>query len=326
MIKVGISGGVTEEAGELLRILINHPDVDLRAIQSAPRLGAKVQSVHYGLIGECNLQFTDRLPLDNLDALFICAEKDASTPEGNKTVDPMVAKVLKDSSEFPELRIIDLSRSENLRTTSSGYVFGLSEIYRKPLVRGAKKSTLPYPEESITLIALYPLAKSLLLNGNIDVHITARPGLINTSRLEMTAENVATHLTEAQKSFNGKVRFHLTEEQSTQALRVNISLPMQTEHSHIVESYENVYDDHNFTFLTSSPVSEREVVGTNKCLISLRKTDASTLEIDCVADGDMRGGAAEAVHILNLLFGLHERTGLALKASLRDSFVKKEIL
>lgn len=315
MIKVGISGGASPQAGELLRILVNHPDVDLRTIVSASNYGRDVQSLHYGLIGDLDLKFADHAEFAKLDVLFVCPSREDLVATGTPR-EPSVEALIKDSSAYPELRIIDMTRSQAAREDTSDYEFGLSEVYRKPLVRGAKKAFLPYPEETGALISLYPLASRLLLSGDIKIVLTAPKGRIDASRLGQTAANVAWHLAQAQKSFSGRVTFELEEKDYVDALRLHISLPIALDRQHIAEAYDGIYDDHNFTFLADRPVTDNEVVGTNKCIITLRKPDASTLHIDTIIDGWMRGGAGEAVHIFNLLFGLHERTGLSLRASM----------
>ena len=96
---------------------------------------------------------------------------------------------------------------------------------------------------------------------------------------------------------------------------MHIRLECQPDLEQILQMYEEVYDDHNFTSIVTSPVNPIETEGTNKVIISISKPDAATLCLDIVADGRMRGGAGEAVHLLNLLFALHEQTGLKLKAS-----------
>lgn len=310
MIKTAITGGTSPEAGEILRILVNHPDVEIREILSDTRQGLPVQDVHYGLIGEIGIRFSDRLHPEDLDAIFICTTEDSEAKTGHEA---SVDALLENPDSYPELRIIDLTRSP--QSLNNNFLFGLSEIYRKPLVRGARRAYLPYPEESASLIALFPLARRLLLTGDIEITLLAPPGRIDPSRLEMTAAGVTSHLRGVQMSYNGNVRFTLKEDDTAEALRIKISMPVALDYPHILEAYEEAYDDHNFTFITRRPASDYEVTGTNKCIISLQKQADDNLEIDAVIDGAMRGGACEAVHIFNLLFGLHERTGLALKAN-----------
>lgn len=312
MIKTGITGGTSDEAGELLRILVNHPDVELCSIAAPAHRGEQVQNVHHGLIGETDLRFSDRIDPSKVDVIFICPLSENPSPEE----EAFQNDILSGNYSNPELRIIDLTHSPLCRENED-YVFGLSEIFRKPLVRGAKKATLPYPEESAALISLFPLALRLLINEDLSIHLTSLPGALNKNRLQITADNIADNLRKVQKSFNGDVKFTLNENPDCKGLRLQIELSTTLDYPHILESYQSIYDDHNFTFMTSAPVDSKEVAGTNRCIISLRKSNPDTLVIDTIIDNDMRGGSGEAVHLLNLLFGLHERTGLNLKANIR---------
>ena len=81
----------------------------------------------------------------------------------------------------------------------------------------------------------------------------------------------------------------------------------------ITKLCEDYYDDHNFTFVVNHEPDASDVNNTNKCLLNLQ-SDGDKLKITAVIDGLLKGTAGNAVHIMNLLFGLHERVGLALKA------------
>lgn len=107
---------------------------------------------------------------------------------------------------------------------------------------------------------------------------------------------------------------HLDEEVSNRGLKVNIEVPCSLEINEIFKIFDHCYDDHNFTFMLASSVPGYEVEGTQKTLVTLQRHTDDKLTITVVADSRMRGGAGDAVHIMNLLFGLHERTGLYLKA------------
>lgn len=301
MIKVGILGGECETGGELLRLLVNHPDVVLKQCSGKRNVGKPVQDIHYGLIGETELHFSQKLDFDKLDAVFVCEDSEESHA------------LFESADNYPELRIIDLTRTPH--PGKDGYVFGLSEIYRKPMVRGAKRAVLPYPEESAALIMLYPLAANLVLDGDIDIDITMPEERIPAERLADSGVHIANHLRLAQMSFNGNIRFNPTVDTSSHSvIRIHVELPLSMSYEDILSFYDNIYDDHNFTFMVRGKVSEQEVAGTNKCIISISKPAPERAEIEAVIDGNMRGGAGEALHAFNLLFGLHERTALALKA------------
>ena len=107
----------------------------------------------------------------------------------------------------------------------------------------------------------------------------------------------------------------VSESASDRVIRVRSTLPIGLSLDEVDRIYEGIYDDHNFTFVLHRRVEDKEVEGTNKCLVQVSKPSDGELAIEAVADGRLRGGAGEALHLMNLLLGLHEKTGLELKAS-----------
>ena len=121
MIKAGIIGGAGYTAGELIRLLINHPDVDIKFINSSSNAGNKITDVHEGLYGETDLVFTDELPLDEIDVLFFC------TAHGD-------TKKFMDSHNVPEdLKIIDLSMDYRIKSDDHDFIYGLPELNRRAI-------------------------------------------------------------------------------------------------------------------------------------------------------------------------------------------------
>ena len=162
MIKAGIIGGAGYTAGELIRLLINHPDVQLMWVNSSSNAGNPVASVHQGLIGETDLVFTDQTPFDEINVLFFC------TPHGQ-------TRTFLESHSVPDdLRIIDLSTDYRHQDGTHDFVYGLPELNRKAIVRGAKHIANPGCFATAIQLALLPLAKNLLLNK--DVHVFAITG------------------------------------------------------------------------------------------------------------------------------------------------------
>lgn len=300
MIKAGIAGGAADKAGELLRILVNHPEVEISQVCAPELSGHDVASVHHGLIGEIDKDFTDHLDPGSLDVLFICsAASDAA---------PLLDRI--DSMELDSLRIVDLSGAAEGR---DGFVCGISEIFRKQMVRGAKRAVVLSSPAVVALISLYPLAANLLLNSDISVEAAVPEGV----SMPGCGDEVARVLRSVQNSFGHKVAFSLYDagDQSRRGIKIRISLSLSLSLPEVMKLYEGIYDDHNFTFMTTRNLGMREAVGTNKCLITLASSEPGVIEIEAVADACLRGGAGDAVHAMNLLFGLYERTGLALKAS-----------
>lgn len=303
MIRTGIAGADTPMAGELIRILVNHPDVDLVSAFAPGKIGRKVTSVHHGLTGECDLDFSPDIHPDDLDVIFIDAHSEVAD------------RFRMNTDRWPDLKIIDMSHCPSLDFESLDMAYGLPEINRKQLVRGCRRVVVPRSVATAALVSLYPLARHLMLKGDIEVSYACPPDIDTDEKAEMARREIENFLHTTQNSFSGHVSLRRMDENvSDRGLKVEISIPCSTEIDEIFRIYEDIYDDHNFTFTTSTPMDGYEVEGTQKCLVALQKPDSDTLRITTVADCRMRGGAGDAVHILNLLFGLHERTGLYLKA------------
>lgn len=297
MIRTGITGGDSRQGGELIRLLVNHPDVDIVTVVAPSLRGRGVHEVHHGLIGELPLSFSDHIPLDSLSVLFL-ADKSYlpdALPENLKIID--MADALRGMDEFLGEKVI----------------YGLSEINRKPLVRGARIARLPNAIASLALVMLGPIAFHLLLDSDLEIEATLPSDMHTPDFSSEAIAQIKEQLPQIQKSFDADVNVALAPSDSERGMRLRIRLPLSLSPSDVEALYEGIYDDHNFTFLTPGPVSLHEVEGTNKCLINVSQPEPGVILLDAVADPRMRGGAGEAVHLMNLLCGLHEKTGLALK-------------
>ncbi|MDE6443316.1 MAG: hypothetical protein K2K64_02685 [Muribaculaceae bacterium] len=303
MIRVGIIGADSPEAGELLRILIHHPEVDIACLYAPSMPGHRITSVHHGFIGEEDLFFSDKIDLSKIDALFLTDD----SPLGDSIVERL--------HEWENLKIINLSPSRFSDWSISDFEYGLSEVNRKPLVRGARNAIVPSPVASLVLVALYPLASHLLLSSDIKASVKMPESLIETFNPSLTEIEIVRSLKKAQNSFEGKISFNISQSASERSMRIGLALKCPLGIDEISKIYDSVYDDHNFTFISRERIDDAEVEGTQKCLISVSKPGAGLLEIEIVADGRLRGGAGDAVHALNLLFALHEKVGLSLKPS-----------
>lgn len=293
-------------AGELLRLLINHPDVEIMWVNSARYAGRLLSDVHHGLIGETNLRLSPSVDLDSIDVLFIFRNK-------GQTIEWLTDRVI------PErLRIIDLSVDMQDPDTANeyGFTYGLPELNRKVLVRGSRRTIVPLPKAAIAALALLPLAKDETIDHKIDIEVT--PPCIDESPAstpEELAAEISFALRELHPTFNERIDIRDTDPEHDRAISCRVSLPTARDIGELSRLYEEFYDDHNFVFITNNDKPQaKEVEGTNKCLIYLDKHDGC-LEVTAMMDALLKGAAGTAVHDMNLLFGLHERTGLALKAS-----------
>lgn len=319
MIKAGIIGGAGYTAGELIRILLNHPDVELIWVNSNSNAGNPVSSVHQGLIGETDLIFISSTPFNEVDVIFFC------TPHGE-------SKKFIESHDIPEdLKIVDLSQDFRLEGDHD-FIYGLPEVNRKYIIRG-KRVANPGCFATAIQLALLPLAKNLLLNS--DINITAitgstgagvKPGA--TSHFSWRNDNISVykpfkhqHLAEIkqtlkslQNSFNSEINLIPMRGCFSRGIFVAAYLDCPIALDEIKKLYEDYYDDHRFTFISDKMPDLKDVVNTNKCILHLEK-EGNKLLIISVIDNLLKGASGQAVHNMNLLFGLHERVGLQLKAS-----------
>lgn len=321
MIKAGIIGGAGYTAGELIRLLINHPDVQIEWVNSSSNAGNRVDAVHQGLIGETDLKFISETPFEDIDVMFCC------TPHGE-------TRKFMEAHNVPEnLRIIDLSTDYRHQDGSHDFVYGLPELNRKKIVNGTKHIANPGCFATCIQLALLPLAKNLLLNSDIHVHaITGstgagvKPG--TTSHFSWRNDNVSIYkpfkhqhldeirqsLTLLQNSFKSELNFIPMRGCFSRGIFASVYLDCPLELDMVRKLYDDYYSDHSFTFVTDKMPDLKDVVNTNKCLLHLIK-EGDKLLIISVIDNLLKGASGQAVHNMNLLFGLHERVGLALKPS-----------
>lgn len=304
MIKIGIAGADNPVAGELLRLCLHHPDIDIVSAYAPKYAGHSVSAVHPGFIGEQKILFTSNLDVTSLDVAFIFDPVYSETDW---------SKLMSDNSA---LRLIIFPGAEQIATgLPRDPIFGLSEINRKPLVRGAREAVVPEPISVAVLTALYPLARHLILSGDLKISVSAPGDIISPERLGRAQNEIKRELSKVQTSFQGNVIIEVADSKEARAMEIKISLPTSTPIDEAMKIYDSIYDDHNFTYVVTHPVGKEEIWATNKVIIQIAKNNPASLDINVVADPRMRGGAGEAMHIMNLMLGLHEKTGLDLKTT-----------
>lgn len=306
MIKVGITGAETKTAGELIRLLLHHPDVELITLYSPEKAGLPVSAIHHGFIGEPRLAVTSHFDATALDFAFLVKPVYNASDWSKFMSDNASLKVVL----FPE----SASLGEALPMPP---VYGLSEMNRKPLVRGARAAVVPDPVAAVSLIGLYPLAAHLLLNGDVRISVEAAPDVIAPDRIAMAIEEISNTLSIVQSSFNGKLDIAVADagNVSERGMKIKMEIPITLPLDEVLKAYDSIYDDHSFSHVVTYPVDTKEVEGTQRVIISVSKPEADKLMLSIVADPRMRGGAGEGVHLLNLLCNLDEKTGLDLKTS-----------
>ena len=318
MIKVGIVGGAGYTAGELLRILLNHPEANITFVNSTSNAGNKLYDVHEGLYGETEMTFTDMLPLDEIDVLFICSGHGDS-------------KKFLDANQVPEnVKIIDLS--QDFRDESNGFVYGLPEL-NKERIMNATKIANPGCFATGIQLGLLPLAANGLLKGEVHTNgITGstgagvKPG--PTSHFSWRNNNISIYkafnhqhlkeinqsLKQLQPDFDHAINFIPVRGNFSRGIFVSSYVDCDLELSELRKLYADFYRDAAFTFMIESNPDLKQVVNTNKVLIHLEKY-GNKLLILSVIDNLLKGASGQAVQNMNLIFGLPETMGLQLKSS-----------
>lgn len=327
MIRTGIIGGAGYTGGEMLRILVNHPNVEIAFVNSTSNAGNLISDVHTDLIGETDLRFTGDLS-QAIDVLFLCVgHGDAKKFLAANQIDEHV-KIIDLSQDFR------LSANAEMQAQGRRFIYGLPELNRDA-IKEASNIANPGCFATCIQLGLLPLAAKGLLQS--DVHINATTGstgagqsLSTTSHFSWRNNNLSVY-----KAFEHQ---HLNEigeslAQAAQKALDNVELnfvpqrgdftrgilaAMYTESDLSLEEardlYENYYDAHPFTHVSTKNIDLKQVVNTNKALIHLEK-HGDKLFIVSIIDNLLKGASGQAVQNMNLMFGLEERQGLSLKAT-----------
>ena len=320
MIKVGIIGGAGYTAGELIRLLLNHPEAEIVFINSGSNAGNKITDVHEGLYGETDLVFTDQLPLDEIDVLFFC------TAHGD-------TKKFMESHNLPEqLKVIDLSMDYRLKDEEHDFIYGLPELNRRATCK-SKYVANPGCFATCIQLGLLPLAKAQLLKGDIMVNaITGstgagvKPGA--STHFSWRNNNLSVYkpfghqhvpeirqsLKQLQPDFDSEIDFIPYRGDFPRGIFCTIVVKSDKSIEELSTLYEEYYAKDSFTHVVDKNIDLKQVVNTNKCLIHLEKHGDKLLIISCI-DNLLKGASGQAVHNMNLLFNLEETVGLKLKPS-----------
>lgn len=320
MKKIGIIGGAGYTAGELLRLLINHPEVSIAFVHSSSNAGEPIVNVHQGLLGETDLVFSDTHPLDEIDVLFLCSAHGHSK------------KFWEENARPEGLKVIDLA--QDFRDESEGYVYGLPEINRE---RIAKSDSVANPGCFATAIqlSLLPLAAAGLLPDGGDINMTALTGSTGagvkpgtTTHFSWRSDNLSVykpfthqHLIEIGATL-GKLQPGNTARINFVPMRgdfargifavTHLDCPLSEEEA--VKLYKDFYKDAPFAVVSDHPVDLKQAVNTNKAIIHVEK-HGSKLLITTAEDNLLKGASGQAVQNMNIMLGIDERTGLRLKPS-----------
>ncbi|HIW52877.1 MAG TPA: N-acetyl-gamma-glutamyl-phosphate reductase [Candidatus Alistipes excrementipullorum] len=318
MIRAGIIGGAGYTAGELVRLLLNHDDVELVFVHSSSNAGNPLSAVHAGLYGETSMCFASEYDLAQIDVLFICSAHGESR------------KFIEGVQLPPQLKIIDLA--QDFRDESGGFVYGLPELNRRRIA-GAGRVANPGCFATAIQLALLPLAAEGLLKD--EIHVTAITGSTGagvkpsaTTHFSWRASNVSAyksfthqHLIEInrnirllQNDFDSNINFVPLRGDFTRGILASVYTECPLSQEEADKLYASFYADAAFTFVYPSNIDLKQVVNTNKALLHVEK-HGSKLHVVSVIDNLLKGASGQAVQNMNLMFGLAENTGLKLKAS-----------
>ena len=319
-IKAGVIGGAGYTAGELIRNLIHHPNVEITFVHSTSNAGNPVTDVHSGLIGETALVFTNELTFDKIDVLFLCSAHGDS-------------KKFMELNELPNgLKIIDLSTDYRAKSPTHDFVYGLPELNRDKIQKATHIAN-PGCFATAIQLAIFPLAAAGLLTDEIHVNaITGSTGAgvkpSDTSHFSWRNNNISIYkafghqhleeigqsLRQLQPGFNKAVNFIPVRGNFARGIFATVYTKSSLTLEEAKKLYTDFYKDSAFTFVTDKNPDLKQVVNTNKGLVYLEKHGDKLLIVSMI-DNLLKGASGQAVQNMNLMVGLDEKTGLGLKAT-----------
>ncbi len=318
MIKVGIVGGAGYTGGELIRLLLLHPNVEISFVHSRSNAGKLISSVHHDLLGDTFLSFTDQIN-KTVDLVFLCLAHGES------------AKWLKENSLPENISIIDLSQDFRLSFEGNDFIYGLPEFQKEIIVK-AKHIANPGCFATAIQLALLPLAEKGLLHDDIQVSaITGSTGagqsLSATSHYTWRFGNHSAykslehqHLAEIGETFlkmnpsnSGAIHFIPQRGSFTRGIFATIHFPTNLNSQEANSIYSAFYSNQPFTHVSEKAIDLKQVINTNKCLLHVEVINGRIV-ITSAIDNLLKGASGQAVQNMNLIFGFEETSGLKLKS------------
>ena len=319
MIRVGILGAAGYTGGELIRLLLNHPEAEIVFANSESNAGNPVSEVHEGLIGETDLKFTDQMPFGDVDVIFFCFGHGKSEA------------FLKEHDIPADVKIIDLAQDFRIKG-SHDYIYGLPEINKAEIVK-AQHVANPGCFATAIQLGLLPAAKMKLLKYDVSVNaITGstgagqKPGA--TTHFSWRNNNLSiykpfTHqhlaeirqsLEQVQGSLDVDIDFLPYRGDFARGIFVTEVIRTKADAEEVITGYKEFYKGAAFTHYVDKSLDLKQVVNTNKCLIHIDAFENKILVTSCI-DNLLKGAVGQAVQNMNIMFGIDECTGLRLKAS-----------
>lgn len=324
-IKVGIVGSSGYTGGELIRLIINHPNCELIFANSNMYDGKYISDIHKDLEGEIEMKFSNSID-ENIDVLFLCLG------HGN-SIDFLEKNKLK-----KELKIIDLSQDFRLETSFSNsilsrdFTYGLPELQKEKIIN-SKNIANPGCFATAIQLGLIPLIKKDLIDG--EIHTSAITGSTGagvkpspTSHFSLRNNNISwykpfthQHLNEINYSFNNlsnkksKINFVPLRGNFTRGIFCTSYFKSSLKLSDLEILYKEYYKNDPFTFISKNEIYLKQVINTNKCLIHLYQ-NKNLIMVTSIIDNLIKGASGQAIQNMNLMFDIEEETGLKLKSSI----------
>jgi len=318
-LNIGIVGAAGYTAGELIRILCNHPNVDQIIAQSESQKGKKISSIHTDLVGDVESEFQEKLDVRELDVVFLC--------KGHGQSQTYLAA----HTELYSIKIIDLSQDFRI-SGSHEFVYGLPEMSRK-WIRKANYIANPGCFATAIQLGLLPAMAASVVHG--DIHVSGLTGSTGagqaktaTSHYSWRNDNASVykafehqHLREIGQScdqlnpsFSGRMNFIPYRGAFTRGIITSTYFNSDESEATLKSIYKDYYEGHPFTHVIDHNPDLKMVTNTNKALVHISKTENQVLIIT-VIDNLLKGASGQAIQNMNLIFDLDEATGLALKSN-----------
>jgi len=320
MIRIGILGGAGYTAGELIRLLLNHPEAEIKFVNSSSNAGNLITDVHGGLYGDTDLRFTSEMPFEDVDVVFFCFGHGKS------------GAFLKENKVPADVKIIDMAQDFRLAAEGNDFIYGLPEINRDK-IRKAQHVANPGCFATCIQLGLLPAAAIHLLDKDVSVNaITGstgagqKPGA--TTHFSWRNNNMSIYkpfqhqhvpeikqsLCQLQGELNAEIDFIPYRGDFTRGIFATEVIRTDEDIDSIVNGYKEFYQDAVFTHYVDKAIDLKQVVNTNKALVHCEKFENKLLVTSCI-DNLLKGAVGQAVQNMNIMFGIDETTGLRLKAS-----------
>lgn len=320
MIKIGILGAAGYTGGELIRLLLNHPEAEIVFANSESNAGNLVANVHEGLLGDTDLRFTSEMPFDKVDVVFFCFGHGKSE------------QFLREHTIPAHVKIIDLAQDFRLAAPDNDYVYGLPEINRERIA-AAQHVANPGCFATCIQLGLLPAAKLGIVKGDIAVNaITGstgagqKPGAtthfswrnnnmsIYKAFCHQHVQEICQSLKQVQGELDAEIDFIPYRGDFARGIFATEVVKTDMPIEQIVEVYKAFYKDAPFTHYVDNAIDMKQVVNTNKALVHCDKF-GNKLLITSTIDNLLKGAVGQAVQNMNIMFGVEETMGLRLKGS-----------